>query len=364
MDTTDPDIVFDERGICNHCIAFSKMQHKIYLLSKEEKDRELQVLCDKIKESGKNKEYDCIIGLSGGVDSSYVAYIAKQNGLRPLAIHVDNGWNSELSVKNIENIVKTLSIDLFTYVIDWEEFRDLQTAFIKSGVIDIEMLTDHAIGAVMYKIAREKGISVFLSGTNTATESIMPASWFYANKLDSKNIIGILREHDKERNLKSFPLLSFFEYIMFRYFRVLKDVHILDYVNYDKLEAKKILQEKLGWVDYGGKHYESIFTRFYQAYILPNKFNVDKRRAHLSSLILSKQVSREEALKIMKENLYEPVKLREDKEYVIKKLNMNKEDFDKYIALPPGSHYDYPSFDILARKLSRVKRIIKRLLRK
>jgi N-acetyl sugar amidotransferase len=357
MDTTDADIRFDENGVCNHCHDYERVA-KRKLFSEAEARLKLNQIVDKIKNDGQGKEYDCIIGLSGGVDSSYLALQAKKMGLRPLAIHFDNGWNSELSVKNIENIVKTLGFDLYTYVIDWEEFRDLQVSFFKASVIDIEVLTDNAIFASLYKIARERNIHYLLNGQNIVTEAVMPKSWVHM-KSDLKNIRAIQKRFGSKK-IKSFPTISPWKMLYYQVTGVLKPVCLLDYLPYNKTESMKTLEDELGWRYYGGKHYESIFTKFYQAYVLPVKFNVDKRKAHLSSLICSGQMTREEALTIMEEQLYPTDELRRDREYVIKKLGLSEGEFEQIMKLPVRSHLDYPSSAPLYAALERTYRKLKR----
>lgn len=353
MDTSDPDIAFDSEGICSHCRDYERL-HARHVASPIESAALLDRTVADIKASGRGKEYDCIVGLSGGVDSSYVAYKAKELGLRPLAVHLDNGWDSELAVANIERIVKKLGIDLHTHVIDWEEFRDLQRAFFRASVVDIELLTDHAIFAVIYRTALDHGVKYFLSGYNVATESVMPRSWFYGNKLDSRNIRSIYRKYGEGRPIRTFPILSMLDILLFVFARRVRTVPLLNYVHYDKARAMDLLQRELGWVYYGGKHYESRFTQFYQAYILPNKFRVDKRRAHLSSLIYSGQLGRREALELLtRETL--PARLAdEEREYVIKKLGFTLEEFEAYLRAPARPHYDFASYDKLFRRLLRL----------
>jgi len=295
MDTSDPDIIFDEDGVSNHVALYNKAKQS-YLVPDNEKSQKLKDLVAQIKKDGVGKDYDCIIGLSGGVDSSFVAYQVQKLGLRPLAVHLDNGWNSELAVINIENIVKRLGFDLYTHVIDWEEFKDLQLAFMKASVVDIEMLTDNAIVVLINKLAKEKRIKYFFIGTNVSTESIMPRSWFFNVKYDSLNIMSIHSKYGKLKKIKSFPYFNFLQYIRYRYSNPINNISLLNYLDYNKSDAIKILQDELNWKDYGGKHCESRFTQFYQSYILPKKFNVDKRRAFLSCLILSNQITREQAL--------------------------------------------------------------------
>lgn len=340
MDTTDPDIEFDENGICNHCRGYDKLARK-YVFTGKEGEQKLGEIVDKIKEQGENQEYDCIMGLSGGVDSTYTAYLAKQLGLRPLAVHLDNGWDSEIAAKNIEHIVKKLDLNLYTYLIDWNEFRDLQLAYFKASVVDIEAVTDHAIIATWYNIANERGIKYIVSGTNIVTEGIMPESWFHY-KYDLKNLEAVHNQFGTVK-LKTFPRLGVGKQLYYQYIKNIKSVSILNYIPYVKKDAKKLIAQELDWKDYGAKHYESIFTRFYQAYILPRKFNIDKRKAHLSSLICSGQIMREDALEEIKKDLYAKEDLEKDKEYVLKKLGLANEEFEKIMNLPVKSHFDYES---------------------
>lgn len=346
MDTTDPDIVFDENGYCNHCTGALLMLNKLRFHTDEGRTENLKQLVDKIKKEGKDKKYDCIIGLSGGIDSSYLAYVVvRELGLRPLAVHVDNGWNSELAVMNIEKIVKKLNIDLCTWVIDWEEFRDLQKAYLKASVIDLEVLSDNAIVIAIDKLLRKNRVKYFLIGQNCNAESIMPSSWFFTPKYDSLNIKAIYKRFGSGRRLKTYPLLSFWGYIRYRYFNKTIGANILDLVPYLKNNAIQKLKEELDWRDYGGKHHESKITQFYQAYILPQKFNVDKRRAHLSSLICSDQISREKALEELDKHLYDTAQLCQDKEYFLKKLELTEEDFKKVMTEPRREHFSFPSYN-------------------
>ena len=362
LDTNDdPQIEFDSNGVCNYCRHYERALYK-NKLSPEEKARQLEQVVSRIKAEGKGKEYDCVMGISGGVDSTYMAYMAKQLGLRPLVVHYDNGWNSELAVKNIEGIVQKLGFDLFTYVNDWEEFKDLQLSFFKASVIDIELLTDQAIIAVLMKQARDKKVRHILFGNNNATESVLPKSWYHW-KIDVLNIEAIHQKFGSVR-LRTYPRIGFFERAYYNKFIKTESVFLLDLLDYVKEDAKKLIAEKLGWRDYGGKHYESIFTRFYQAYYLPKKFGIDKRKAHLTSLICSGQLTREEALEQMRLPVYDPQKLQEDKEYVIKKLGLTAHEFEALMQLPPKQHTDYPSYLTshyrTQEKLSRIYHSFKR----
>ena len=337
----DPDIQFDKHGVCNHCRIYDEVVKKEVYSGKKGEEK-LKQLVERIKKDGNNKKYDCLVGISGGVDSTYVAYLCKKIGLRPLAVHLDNGWNSELAVKNIENILNKLDIELETYVIDWEEFKDLQLSYLKASVVDIEAITDHAIFASLYKTAAKYGIKYIINGLNVVTEGYLPAHWIH-NKFDLMNINGI---HNKFGNvpLKTFPKISLLEKIYYERILAIKFIPILNYVDFIKEDAKKIISEELDWRDYGGKHFESIFTRFYQAYILPRKFNIDKRKSHYSTLVCSGQLTREEAFKEMEKEIYDPVKLNADKEFVIKKFGLTAAEFDDIMNLPIKKHTDYPSY--------------------
>ncbi|MBS1490482.1 MAG: N-acetyl sugar amidotransferase [Bacteroidetes bacterium] len=336
----DPDIRFDENGVCNYYHEY-KAAEAANVWKGEEGSKKLEALIRQIKQRGNGKKYDCLIGLSGGVDSTYVAYLVKQHGLRPLAVHFDNGWNSELAVMNIENIVKKLNIDLYTLVVDWEEFKDIQLAYLKASVVDIEVVSDHAIFATMYKLAKEKKIGYILSGTNVVTEHIMPPGWLYS-KMDFANLKDIHRKFGT-RKIRTYPTFDFKKYIYYSSLLRLIPISILNYIDYRKEEIKKIISRELNWRDYGGKHYESRFTKFYQAYILPEKFKIDKRKAHLSTLICSGQITRTQALDEMKKPLYDTAELKLDKEYVLKKLGLPEEEFENIMQLAPRLHSDFNS---------------------
>lgn len=344
MDTTDPEIVFDENGICNHCTnAILNLSKPPYSLSKQEKQIALEKLIEEIKNNGKNKKYDCVVGISGGVDSSYVAYKVKELGLRPIAVHLDNGWDSELSVQNIENICKKLDIDLFTYVIDWEEFKDLQLSFLKASTPDSEIPTDHAIVAILYKIAAKYGIKYIMAGYNFSTESVMPKAWSYGHH-DWKYIKSLQKIFGGKK-LKSFPHISLLQMLYYNNIANIHRVPILNYLDYNKGEAVEIIKDKIGWRAYEYKHYESNYTKFYQAYVLPEKFNFDKRKAHFSSLIVSGQMTREKAIEELKKDIYPFEQKREDRNYVINKFGITEEEFDKIMNDKPKKYQDYPSYE-------------------
>jgi N-acetyl sugar amidotransferase len=340
MDTTDEDIMFDDNGICNHYYKYKRLE-PYYTYKGKETDLELEKIVEQIKKSGKGKDYDCLIGLSGGVDSSYVAYNAKKLGLRALTVHFDNGWNSELAVKNIENIVKKLNFDYQTWVVNWEEFKDLQLAFIKASVANIETPTDHAFLAALYRIADKYHIKYILSGSNFVTEGILPTSWGY-NAKDLTHLRAIHKRFGKIP-LKTYPTLGLYKELYYTYFKKIKMIRLLNYLPYVKSEAMKTIQTELDWKYYGGKHYESVFTRFFQGYILPVKFNIDKRKAHLSTLIMSGQITREQALQEIQKPPLTKEQINEDKIYVTKKLDLTLEEFDQIMQQKPKKYNQYPN---------------------
>lgn len=358
MDESDPDIIFDEDGICNHCTRYDKiLNSRVNLTDKKNK---LQSLINDIKRSNNSSEYDCIIGVSGGVDSTYVAYLCKKNGLKPLAVHYDNGWNSELSVKNIENCLDILKIDLITYVIEWDYFKEIQKAFLKSSTPDGEIPTDHAINALLFKEASKRNIKYIINGMNFATESMVVKSWSYGHS-DWKYIKNIILDFSSIRNFNQFPHFSIIKLIWYIIWKRIKVVSILNYIDYNKDDAMKTIEKKLNWVYYGGKHYESIYTRFYQGYYLPLKFNIDKRRGHLSDLIRSNQLTRENALKLIKKDPYPSETLKkEDYNYVLKKLELSIEEFDKLVKDSPKNYRSYKNneniIDLMKNLLNKLRK--------
>jgi N-acetyl sugar amidotransferase len=333
----DPALALDDRGLCQHCLKF-EADKRIFVREGEEGERMLADAVRKMKEEGSGKTYDCLIGVSGGVDSSYVAYMAHKLGLRALCVHFDNGWNSELAVKNIENMVARLGFDLYTYVIDWQEFRDLQLAYLRASVVDIEVLTDHAIYGSTFRIAKEHQIKYVLGGHNVATEGVLPYHWTY-NKKDHINIRAIHKAFG-QRRIRSYPFLD----RKMKKFIAGSGVTFINYLNwvpYEKDEVKRTLIRELDWRDYGGKHYESIWTRFYQGYILPQKFGIDKRKAHYSALICAGQMTRAEALEEMSRPAYDAALFREDRAFVLKKLGLSEEVFEEIMRLPVRDHRSF-----------------------
>lgn len=343
MDTSDPTITFDERGVCNHCRRYGDVVAD-YVFHGEDGRRRLDEIVGRIKQEGKGKRYDCIIGLSGGVDSTYVAYLVKKMGLRPLAVHLDNGWNSEAAVRNIENIIRILEIDLHTEVLDWEEFRRLQVAFLRASTPDSEVPTDHAIVATLYRTAIREKVRYIISGSNFVTELMVPVAW--SNGHTDWKYISTVNRMFGGRRLKTYPHYSFFDLrIRFPVLKGLRDIQILNYVDYNKFDAIETMQRELGWVNYGGKHYESIYTRFYQGYLLPTKFGFDKRRSHLSCLINNGLITREQALAEIQKPPIDETQLRDDRAFVLKKLGLSEEEFEEIMASPPLRFEDYPSYE-------------------
>lgn len=340
MDTSDPEITFAADGHCNHCErALTLLRTKLPRYT--EGEFQIDRVVARMKDAGRGRPYDCIIGVSGGVDSTYVAWVVKQHGLRPLAVHFDNGWNSELAVQNIEQALRRLEIPLHTHVVDWEEFRDLQLAFLRASVPDAEIPTDHAIGALLHHTAAKFGVRYIISGTNVSTESILPLSWTYYVS-DWKYIRAIHRRFGTTR-LRSYPHSSLARYVYHILGRRIRTVSLLNSVPYDKKVAVGVLERELGWHNYGGKHHESIYTRFFQSYILPRKFGIDKRRAHYSSLIMSGQMTRDEALAALEQPVADERLLAEDRAYVIKKLGIPEREFDAIMSAPVRSYRDYPN---------------------
>ncbi len=363
MDTSAMGINFDDDGVCNYCKEF--LERSSYVLNKDQQSQisELHGFIKKVKADGKNKRYDCIIGVSGGVDSSWVLVQAVKLGLRPLAVHMDNGWNSELAQNNISNLVQNLKVDLYTHVIDWNEYRKLMQAFFDADVIDVELLYDNAMLAVNYEQAKKYGIKFILAGTNQSTEGMsMPPGWNWL-KYDLKNIKSIARKFG-DFKFKTYPGIGTLGFIWYRFFHKIEWVSFLDFFSYNKAVALDILQREYDYKPYPYKHYESIFTRFYQAYILPQKFSIDKRRLHLSTLVVTGQMNREDAIQQLEKIPYSSEReMNDDKNYFIKKMGWNSQVLQDYINSPEISHATYGSekdtwdfcFKIYKKMLSKAK---------
>jgi len=337
MDESVIDIIFDEKGICNICKDFKQLMSKRTELdiSKESLDR----IIGKIKKEGKNKEYDCVIGVSGGVDSTFLAYKVIEFGLRPLAVHFDNGWDSELAVINIENTLRKLDIDLVTYVVDWEEFKDIQRALLQASTPDGEVPSDHAVTSTLYWAAKKYNIKYIITGLNYSEEGLLPKSWSYGH-IDWP-YINDLHKKFGHKPIKTYPYYTISKLFYYTFIKRIKRIGLLNYIKYNRSDATKIIKDKLGWKEYGWKHHESIYTRFWQAYVLPKKFGIDKRKAHLSNLICSGKINREEAIAELNIGKYKGHKLDEDMKYVIKKLGYTHDEYEKNMELPIKSFHDY-----------------------
>lgn len=367
MDTTDPDIQFDQRGVCHWVPGFER-EVLARLPEPIARKRELSRVVQQIRKAGQKNPYDCVIGLSGGVDSSFLCVVAVELGLRPLVVHFDNGWNSELAVQNIEQIVRKLGLDLHTFVMDWPEFRDLQRSYFKASVIDLEVPTDHMIMGAVYRTAGKHGVRWILSGNNAQTEWLLPRAWYYP-KFDLGNLKAIHRAYGT-LPLKKLPSFGVAQAAWYHQLRGVNTVGLLDHLVYDRPAAKRRLIEEFGWRDYGGKHHESVFTRFYQSHILPTKFNVDKRKAHLSNLILAGQLTRLEALRDLLIPPCDERTARDDFAFVAKKLGFSMDEFAAILTQPNRAHSEFGSDEkVRARyqwvldKLASVKADVKRKLR-
>jgi N-acetyl sugar amidotransferase len=343
MDTTDAKISFDSAGMCDHCRNFYKDILPNWHTDKRGQQT-LQRLVDDIRKSGKGKEFDCIIGMSGGIDSSYLTYVTREQlGLRPLVFHVDAGWNSQEAVNNIEKLIDKLGLDLYTEVIDWGEMRDLQLSFFKSGVPHIDTPQDHAFFATMYAFAERYSVKYILTGANLSTECIRnPIEWMYYQS-DSIQLRDIHRRFGT-RPLVNFPFTTILKHKVFLpYARGIRVANPLNYVSYVKADAMRLLADKFGWQPYPQKHFESRFTRFYESYWLPKRFGFDTRRVQYSSLILTEQMTRDDALERLKCPAYDEATIAQDFEYVATKLGISVEELQGYMDAPRKTYRDYKS---------------------
>ncbi len=337
-DETIPGIKFDKEGVSNFCHLQEQMMADYPRGDKGLKD--WLALVASIKKAGKKNRYDCVIGVSGGVDSSYLLYIAKQFGLRPLALNLDNGFNSKIAVQNIYNITKKLDIDLETYVINYEEIKDVLRSFMKSGIPWIDAPTDLAIKAVMYKIAADIGIKYILRGNDFRSEGKQPKEWTYS---DAKQLKYVHKKFGTKIRLKTYPFLPLIKMLFYGFISKIKDVRPFYYIEYNKQEAKSLLEREFDWVDYGGHHHENLFTKFSMAYWLPVKYGIDKRKINLSAQVLSNAISREDALLQISQPFSSMNELSDLKEYIVKKLDLTQTEFDIIISAPNKSSFDYPS---------------------
>lgn len=362
MDTSDPEITFDAQGHCNHC---SEALHKLeqsYMPDARGQEK-LEKLIDEMRRAGKGKEYDCLIGLSGGVDSSWLTYKSKEWGLRPLVFHVDAGWDSPIAAQNVQRLVQHLGYELHTFTVDWEEMRDLQRAYLHSGLANQDVPQDHVFFAVLFHTAARMGLRYWLSGFNLVTESILPRAWGYM-AMDSRQLKAIHKQFG-QRPLRHFPTLSFWDCCKFYndipFFPTVKAVTPLNWMPYSADEARSVLQREAGWENYGRKHSESLFTKLFQNYYQPAKFGFDKRRAHLSSLIVSGLMTRDEALAKLEEPLYDPEEFRADKALVLDRLGLTEAEWDRLFALPNRSFRDYPNWSGMLNAARSFKSVLRRI---
>lgn len=342
LDTTVPDIWFDENGVCKYCKIHDEMEKSHPMGS--EGQQKIERTVEKIKKSGKGKDYDCIVGMSGGRDSTYTLNLAVKLGLRPLVVHLDNGWNSEIAVSNIKKATEKLGVDLHTWVADWEIFKDLQLSFLKASVPDAEIPTDYAIYSVLFKMAVDKGIKYIIEGHSFRTEGTSPLGWTY---MDGRYIKSVHKQFGKLK-LKNFPVLSLSQLLNNVFIKRIKYFRPLEYIDYRHKEVNKILADELDWQYYGGHHHESVYTEFFQSYLLPKKFNIDKRKTEYSALIRSGQRTREDALKEIREKEYafNP----EIVEFTLSKLGLSQAEFDNIFQAKIKSFKDYPTYMPLIKK--------------
>ena len=343
MDTTDTKITFDKSGICDHCTTFYRdIQPNWH--TDEYGRKQLEVELERIRIDGKGRDFDCIIGMSGGIDSSYLTHLAKcELNLRPLVFHVDAGWNSQIAVNNIERMVDGLGLDLYTEVIDWSEMRDLQVAFFRSGVPHVDAPQDHAFFATMYRFAEEHNIKYILTGANYSTECVRnPIEWMYyqSDSIQLRDIHARFGQHP----LKRFPITSILRHKI--YLPLVKRIRVarpLNYLPYTKVEAVELLEKDYGWQPYPQKHFESRFTRFYESYWLYKRFGYDTRKVQFSSLILTGQMTREEALEKLRYPPYDEEIIQHDLEFIATKLALTVEELNSYMDLPHKTYRDYRS---------------------
>lgn len=364
MDSTAENIEFNLAGHCNFCEHFLSEKKHVLDEEPEQKKRKLDDLVAKIKSDGKNKQYDCIVGVSGGLDSSMVLSHACDLGLRPLAVHMDNGWNSELAQSNIEKLIKKLGVDFHTTVIDWSEYKALMQAFFDADVVDVELLYDNAMTAVNYQQASKYGLKYILAGTNTSTEGLLiPEDWNWF-KLDQKNIFSIANNFGV-KSFRSFPTISTNKFIYYTFLKRIKWIPILDYTEYEKDKALKYLTDRFEYRQYPYKHYESVFTRFYQGEILPKKFSIDKRKVHFSTLIVSNQMTRSDGLKILQNSPYPNERERLlDIEYFLKKMGWDENMLQSYIGRGRKEHDDFLSEKNYYLRMLRIYKYIKMMVEK
>jgi N-acetyl sugar amidotransferase len=344
-DTTMSDIVFDEKGVCNFCELQKELEKKYPLGSEGEK--KIQLLIQELKERGRKRKYDCVVGISGGVDSTYCAYLAKKWGLRVLAVHLDNGWNSDEAEHNIRTLTEKLSLDLKVVKVNKEEFKKLQIAFLKASVSEIEIPTDVGIYSTLYKIAAEENIPSIINGHSLRQEGTQPLSWTY---MDGEYIDSVYEKFTGEK-LKYYNNVKISNMINYMFIKRIKEYRPLEFMDYDKQKAGKVLAKETNWKDYGGHHFESTYTRFVASYILPTKFEIDKRKVSLSAKIRSGKITRDKALEILSEEYYPQEKIEKDKKVILSQLGLSFKEFDDIMNSPKKTHKDYKTYITTIKKL-------------
>lgn len=358
MDTSDPAIEFDADGRCHHCLGMEQLIGSVWKTG-EEGRRRLQSELDRVRAYGEGKEFDCIIGLSGGIDSSYLAMKAHEWGLRPLVVHVDGGWNTELAVQNIERVVEATGFELHTHVVDWDAMRRLQLAYLRSGVANQDVPQDHAFFSALYRFATDNGIRYVLNGFNVATEGIFPKTW-QGPAMDARSLRAIHRRYG-EGSLRGYPTVGMFRY--YAWYPLVKrmtPVNPLNSMDYHKDAAVQELSRTVGWRPYPRKHGESVWTKFFQNHYLPTRFGYDKRRPHLSSLITSHQLDRDRALELLAQPLYDPDELAADIEYVCRKLRISAGELQSFLEAPLAYYEDLPNWRKTQARILKVKRLAER----
>ena len=358
MDQSDPDIVFNIDGSCNYCTSYSEEKER-YQLNKLDGEVKLKSIFDKMKIESRGGKYDCVVGLSGGIDSSYLMLLLKRFNVNPLIVHVDAGWNSEIAVSNIETLVKHCNFDLITHVVNWESVRKLQIAYFKSGISNLDVPQDHVFFAVLHKEAVNKNCKYFISGVNYASEYVFPRGW-HGSAMDAINIKDVWKKHGDGSKLVGYQMISFLEYKVLFHKRNFKEIRPLNYINYNIRTAIQEL-ENVGWRSYGRKHGESLFTRFFQNYLLPVRFGYDKRRPHLSSRILAEEITREDALRLLSEPLYLASELEKDTMFICNKLNVDIDFIERCLAGPKKNYSDYKNWDNLIKMYSYLHNLRKKM---
>jgi len=358
MDTTDSAIIFDENGVCDHCRDFDENVMPNWHTDSRGRSQ-LAAQIDDVRKAGKGRDFDCLLGLSGGLDSSYMLHLlVKEFGLRPLVFHVDGGWNSDLAVNNIQMLVEKLDLDLFTEVIDWEDMRDFQLAFFKSGISQIDIPQDHAFVATLYKFANKYNVKHIMNGGNISTECVRnPLEWLYYGT--DMWMINDIRRKFCTRPLNNYPFSSvFFHKFYLRYLRGVKVIRPLNYMPYTKEIAINTLRDEYGWRAYPQKHFESRFTKFFEGYWMPTRFGYDTRKVQFSSLILTGQMTRAEALEKLKVPAYDPNTIDDEFSYIAKKLGISFEELKLYHQMPLKSYKDYRNQEALFNVGAKVLRTI------